>query len=472
MPPRQPKAVIARVEPGSIAAELGLQPGDVVKAVGGQPVRDMLDWQFLTTAEDLELTVEHAGEEQLIQLEKDFDAELGVSFGEHSTFDGVYTCVNKCVFCFVHQTPRGMRRSLYLMDDDYRLSFMHGNFVTLVGISQDKWQRIIDQRISPIYVSVHATDDDLRVRLMGTEKARGVMGKLRELAAHGIGFHTQIVACPGLNDGPALDRSIADLAALWPHCRSIAVVPVGLTRHREGLYELSPYDRAGARQMLDQVEPYRQRSLAAHDTRLVWCSDEFYVIAGRELPGAESYEGYPQLENGLGVIRLFTDEFAALAPRLPAALPARRRVTVVTGTCAEGTLTPAICRLNEIDNLQVDLAVVRNDFFGHTVTVAGLLTGQDIIAQLRLRGDLGDLVLIPGEAVRDGDDMLIDDLRLSDLTQALAVNVIPATSANDLTEHACGMPLPKIKKGRASRHRAVAKATGVAEKLGKYGKLS
>ena len=463
--------MIQHIEPGSIAEQLGLQAGDVVKAVGGQPVRDMLDWQFLTTAEDLQLTVEHGGEEQLIQLEKDFDQELGIGFGEQSTFDGVYTCVNKCVFCFVHQTPKGMRRSLYLMDDDYRLSFMHGNFVTLVGISPERWQRMIAQRISPIYVSVHATDDDLRAELMGTEKARGIMGQLKELADNGISYHTQIVACPGLNDGDALDRTISDLSSL-PSCLSIAVVPVGLTKHRQGLYELLPYDREGARRVLDQVEPYRQRFLAEQGTRLVWCSDEFYVIAGRELPPAEAYEGYPQLENGLGVIRLFTDEWETLAPRLPTTLAAPRRVTVVTGTCAEGTLAPAVARLNAVANLRVDLAVVRNDFLGHTVTVAGLLTGQDIIAQLKQRGELGDLVLIPAEAVRDGDDMLLDDTRITEVAEALGLPVQPAGSANELAEYACGMPLPKVKKGRASRHRAVAKAGGLVDKPGRNRKLS
>lgn len=463
--PRAAKAVIQTVEPGSIAEELGLRPGDVVKQVNDQPVRDMLDWQFLTTAEDIKLQVERAeGGEDLIQLEKDFDMEMGLSFGEQSTFDGIYTCVNKCMFCFVHQMPRGMRRSLYLMDDDFRLSFMHGNFITLVGISEEKWNRILEQRLSPMYISVHATDDDLRARVMGTEKARGIMDQLRILGEHGIGVHTQVVAMPGINDGAALDQTIAELCSL-ENVLSIAVVPVGLTKHRQGLAQLDIYQRDTAVATLDQVDGWRDKFSEERGTNLVWCSDEMYVIAGREVPDAGSYEGYPQLENGLGVIRLFKDEFAEVAARLPGRLEQPRHVTVVTGTCAAETLQQAVDRLNQVENLQVDLLVCKNDFFGHTVTVAGLLTGQDIIAQCQAKGDLGDLVLIPGEALRDGDSKMLDEQTLPELEAALGTPVHSGLSALDLCQECTGLTLAKVKKGRASRHVSVAKAGGLADKL-------
>lgn len=403
---------VAAVEPGSIAAAAGLQSGDQVRAINGHPVRDIVDFQFLTTEAELLLTIDRPGAGPFqVEVEKEPDDPLGVDFGGKATFDGIYTCKNNCIFCFVFQQPRGMRPTLNLMDDDFRLSFLHGNFVTLVGVEPEYWERIISQRLSPLYVSVHATDDSLRAFLMGTAAARGIMGQLAELRDHGIQYHTQVVLCPGINDGEHLNRTITDLTSLGPDALlSLSVVPVGLTRYRDGLYDLRTYTAAEAHTLIDQVEAWQRRLTPEWGFPVVYCSDEWYVLAGRPVPPAEFYGDYDQLENGVGMVRLFLEEQARVEPRLPTALPAPRRVTVATGVLAGPVLAQAVERLNRIDNLRVDLLTVRNEFYGHTVTCAGLLTGRDLLMALADQGGLGDAVVLPAVSFRDGDGRSLDDL--------------------------------------------------------------
>lgn len=452
------KPVIVTIEPGSVADRAGLKPGDKLMEINGKALRDDLDLRFLTADEELELkVVSPTGASQLIRVTKEFDEELGVDFGGKATYDGIYTCHNNCVFCFVHQQPRGLRPTLNLMDDDFRLSFMHGNFITLVGITEEHWNRILDQKLTPLYISVHATDDDLRAFLLGTEKARGIMRQLRELADHGIEFHTQIVSCPGLNDGPHLDQTISDLTTLGDALLSISVVPVGLTKYREGLYPVRTYTPEEAAAMIDQIEPWQEKLLPEFGTVLVHASDEWYVLAGREVPPAEVYEDYSQLENGVGMIRLFLEQMEAATERLPAELPEPRKVTVATGVLATETLQRAARWLmSHVKNLTVEVVTIQNEFYG-TVTVAGLLMGRDIVTQLRQRQDLGDMVILPAVAFRENDHISLDNLTLDEISMLLgSLPVVTAGSPVELADKATGgrlAPEPKKKRLKSLRFR-------------------
>ncbi|MCG0239074.1 MAG: DUF512 domain-containing protein [Firmicutes bacterium] len=468
---RIPRPVVQAVIPGTPAWEVGIRPGDKLMAINGRPVRDILDYQFLQAEEELELTVERPGQGQFtLRVVKDPDEDLGVDFGGKATFDGVYTCHNRCIFCFVHQQPRGLRPTLNLMDDDYRLSFLHGNFITLTDLPEEHWQRIIEQRLSPLYISVHTTDDDLRAFIMGTEAARGIMAKLRRLAESGIRFHTQMVVMPGLNDGEVLDRSIADLLTLGPEALlSIAVVPVGLTRYRDKLYPLRTYTPEEARQMLAQLEAWHKRLIPEWGFPVVYPSDEFYILAGREVPPASFYGSFDQLENGVGMVRLFLDELKQVGPRLPDRLPEPRRVTVVTGMLARGVLQRAVDRLNQVEGLQVDLLPVENEFYGPTVTVAGLLTGRDMLMALAEKEDLGDLVILPAVAFRDGDGRTLDNYTLPMIQEKLGgVAVATAGSPLELAELATGGRLKSGGRRRFKLRRELRFTLGAAEP-GYYG---
>ncbi len=439
--------------------------------INGHPLRDDLDYRFFQAEEQLELkVVSPTGQAAVVRVEKEFDEELGVDFGGKATYDGIYTCHNNCVFCFVHQQPRGLRPTLTLMDDDFRLSYMHGNFITLVGITPEHWQRIFDQKLSPLYISVHATDDDLRAFLLGTDNARGILKQLRELAEGGISFHTQVVSCPGLNDGPALDQTITDLTALGDAVLSISVVPVGLTKFRQGLYPVRSYTPDEASRMIDQIEAWQQKLLPEFGTVLVHASDEWYVVAGREVPPAEVYENYDQLENGVGMIRLFLEQMEAATSRLPAELPAPRKVTVATGELATETLQRAATWLNShVKNLEVNVVTIKNEFYGGGVTVAGLILGQDYVAQLRPRiDDLGDLVVLPAVGFRETDFKSLDNMTLDDISMLLGgTPVTIAGSPVELAQAATGGLLAPEKKRRLKslkfRHQGEAAVVNMAK---------
>ncbi|TLM97967.1 DUF512 domain-containing protein, partial [bacterium] len=365
------------VEPGGIAEEVGIEPGDVITAVNSQPLQDLIDFRYLCADENIELEVAKAnGEKWAVEIEKDIDEELGLTFAG-ATFDRIRSCANKCVFCFVDQMPAGMRKTLYIKDDDYRLSFLQGNFVTLTNLKPADIERILQLKLSPMYVSVHTTNPELRRQMLGSRNAGKIMDQLTRLAVGGISFHTQIVLCPGFNDGAELERTISDLAGLGPAVLSIAVVPVGLTSKRANLPVLRMLTTVEANRLIAQVRPYQERYRKQSGEALVYLADEIYLLAGLELPPAEHYAGFPQLENGVGLTRLFYDSFSGEAASLPEKLAVQKKISLVTGRSGAMVLKPVAERLNRVHNLSIEVKPITNRFFGETVTVAGLLTGQD-----------------------------------------------------------------------------------------------
>jgi len=425
--------VITSVDDNSIADELRLQPGDVLLQINGQEISDILDYQYLIADEYLQVLVRKYNEEHwLLEIEKDYDESLGLAFQDDG-WGPTRQCANKCIFCFVDQMPGQMRPTLYIKDDDYRLSFAQGNFITLTNAGSADLERIAQMRLSPLYVSVHTTNPALRQKMMGNTRAEKIMDQLRYLANAGIQMHTQVVLCPGINDGPELNRTITDLAELWPAVRSLAVVPVGLTAHRQGLFGLRSYNAPEARAVVCEINLWQKVFIAEYQYPFVFASDEFYLLAGAPIPSAEDYGGFPQTENGVGLVRLFMDEWQQLAGLLPERIENPVRCSLVTGTLAGSLLAQVVAELNQIAGLRMKLHVLENNYFGKTVTVAGLLTGQDLLAGLKGR-DLGDRLFIPGVMLREGEHVFLDDITLEELAGRLKVQVIPVDDPAELVQ--------------------------------------
>ena len=403
--PSQAEGVlVASVRPRSAAARAGLRAGDRIVAINGAPLRDAIDFHFHAGEARLRLQIERDGHTRHPRIER-ARGHLGLEL-EAPRPGEIATCANKCVFCFIHQLPKGMRKSLYVKDDDFRLSFLHGNYITLTDLEEAELRRIEEQRLSPLYVSVDATDPDLRRRLLGQPALRGeLMPRMERLAKAGIVMHAQIVLVPEWNDGAHLERSVRDLARLHPRVATTAVVPVGLTRHRERLPRLRTLTNEEAEALAETVEGWQEDFLGRLGSRFVWASDEVYLQAGRPLPPAAAYEGFPILEDGVGLVRRFTDTFARAAGRLPRRQDRPRRVTVVTGEMFAPLLRGLLADL-AVPGLEVELVPIANEWFGRGIGVAGLLTGRDIREQLAGRA-LGEKVLVPAVAVREGDCALI-----------------------------------------------------------------
>ncbi len=413
--------VISTIEPGSIADELGWRIGDEIISVNGHGLHDVIDYRFYSSDDLLRVVLRRGGERLEHEIEKDIDEPLGVEFRD-ILFDDVRLCGAKCVFCFVDQLPKGLRKSLYLKDDDYRLSFLDGNFITLANVAQEDLDRIIEQRLSPLYVSVHTTDSHLRQKIL-RRSCPDILGQIDTLAAGRITLHTQVVICRGINDGQYLDRTIEDLAARHSTVASIAIVPAGVTRQRRNKTPIPPINAQYSRAILYRVQQWQRRFLREKGTRLVWGADEFYVSAGRGVLRRAAYEEFPQLANGVGLVRLFRDS-ASYSRRLLRAIPdARCRIpscSVVTGTLAAPLLREWAASVEKLVSGIVVHPVV-NRLFGETVTVAGLLTGRDVIDQLR-EADRGDVLVVPSVALRDG--AFLDDVTVGELESALGVRVI------------------------------------------------
>jgi putative radical SAM enzyme (TIGR03279 family) len=408
---------IARVEPGTLAERLGLVPGERLLAVNDVELHDEID--FGHAVNDEWLVVRVLGADGAVR-EVEGAREYGVSFGVAFEARQPKRCHNNCVFCFVYQHPKGVRRELLIKDDDYVFSFVHANFITLTNLSEADFQRILDERLSPLYVSVHATDPAVRVRLMKNPKSGLILQQIDRLAEAGIEVHTQLVVCPGINDGDVLVRSIEELAARHPCVRTISVVPVGLTKHRERLPQLRAFTREDAVAAIDLVHAHQERLRKSKKTRLVYAADEMYVLADREVPAAAAYEGFPQYENGIGMLRDLIDRWGDARDDVRPRGRARERVALVTGTSAAPTLRRLLASRPPAD-VDATLCVVVNEYFGDTVTVSGLLVGADIEAALRRHGEF-DRVLLPPNCLKEGE-VFLDDRTRGDLARALGVPV-------------------------------------------------
>ena len=412
--------VITSVDPNSPAARAHIAPGEQLLTINGHRIVDVLDYRFYgyDPKSVLELR-RNDGTEHTVHIRKAEGQDLGLNF-ETYLMDRAHSCANNCIFCFVDQMPAGLRESLYFKDDDARLSFLMGNYITLTNMSARGIQRIIDLRISPINVSVHTTDPELRAMMLGNPRAGDSIAVMRRLAENGIHMNCQIVACPGINDGDALQRTMSDLIEMYPGVSSVAIVPVGLTRYRQGLYPLSQYDADSAAAVIDLVEGFGKICRAQYGTTVFWCSDEFYLLAGRELPDEEYYESFAQLENGVGMLRLLESEFTA-ALRLMDPEDSASPFTIATGLDAAPMLDK-LARLahEKCPGLQGQVIPIVNRFFGEQIVVSGLITGQDLIAQLKGR-DLGKRLLLPDNMLRYHENVFLDDVTIQQVEDALGV---------------------------------------------------
>lgn len=432
---------ITSVDAHSPARRAGLRAGERLTHVNGTPVVDVLDYKYYTYDARLELTLQtEDGKTRRVRVRKEEGEDLGLNF-ETYLMDKARSCANRCIFCFVDQMPPGMRKTLYFKDDDARLSFLLGNYITLTNLSERELQRIISLRVSPINISVHATDPAVRAALLRSPRAGACFPAMERLAKAGIRMNCQIVACPGVNDGPALARTLRDLGSLFPAVESVAVVPVGLTRYREGLPPIAPYTPAQAGAVVDQAESFAAAFRAEHGSSLVWCSDEFYLIAKRNLPEKEYYEDMNQLENGVGMLRLLQSQ----AETALDGLELERTPTpcsIATGVSAAPFLREIIDRVRAVcGKIEGHVYPIRNEFFGETVTVSGLVTGQDLIRQLQGK-DLGSRLLLPDNMLRAGERVFLDDVTVEQVEQALEtpVTIVEAGDGFDLVDALLELP--------------------------------
>lgn len=431
--------VIDRILTGSIAEELEVEPGDVLLSVNGHEIEDVFDYHFYTNEEYLTVVIrKQNGEEWELDIEKEYEDDLGIEF-KNGLMDDYKSCHNKCIFCFIDQMPKGMRDTLYFKDDDSRLSFLQGNYVTLTNMKEHDLERIIAYKLGPINISVQTTNPQLRCRMLNNRFAGEALLKIDRLYQAGIPMNGQIVLCKGVNDGEELERSIRDLMRYMPVMESVSVVPVGLSRFREGLYPLEPFTREEAEEVLVMIHRFQELCMERCGLHFIHASDEWYLLAGQELPQEDSYDGYLQLENGVGMLRLLREEFAqALAAAAAVARPDTghkhaQTVSIATGVLAAPTLQELAADFMEVfPQAKVQVIPVVNHFFGEMITVSGLLTGQDIISQLKGR-DLGDRLLLPCNLLRSGEKVLLDDVTVDEIENALQIKInIVESSGQDL----------------------------------------
>lgn len=414
--------VIAGVEPGSIAEELELEPGDVLLEINGNKIEDTFDYHYLMNEEYVELLVRKAnGEEWELEIEKEFEEDLGVTF-ENGMMDEYRNCTNKCIFCFIDQMPPGMRETLYFKDDDTRLSFLQGNYVTLTNLSDHDVERIIKYKLSPINISFQTTNPELRCKMLHNRFAGRSLQIVDKLVEAGIVMNGQIVLCKGWNDGEELERSLKDLYGYLPNLQSVSIVPVGLSKFRDGLEPLEPFTPEDAKKVILQVQKWQEKAMEEYGVHFVHASDEWYLLAGEELPEEDSYDGYLQLENGVGMLRLLETEFhEALA--MAKGSEKTQKVSIATGKLA----APFIRQLAEemkvkFPNIGVKVYDITNEFFGERITVAGLITGQDLKKQL-MDQDLGEKLLLPCHMLRSGEEVFLDDVTVSELSEYLKIPI-------------------------------------------------
>ena len=442
--------IVKNVEAGSIAEELGIEPGDRLLAIDGQEIEDIFDYQFYEESEELLLLIEKAdGEQWELEIEKDADESLGISFGE-GLMDEYRSCRNRCIFCFIDQMPPGMRDTLYFKDDDSRLSFLQGNYITLTNMSDHDVERIVRYRLEPINISFHTTNPELRCRMLHNRFAGDALKKVDILYQGGIEMNGQIVLCRGVNDGEELERTIRDLTKYLPLLKSVSVVPVGLTRFREGLYPLEPFTREEAGEVLRVIHRWQKKIYEEYGIHFIHASDEWYLLAEEEVPEEERYDGYLQLENGVGMLRLLFNEFGEGMERLGDG-DRSGEISAATGKLAYPYIRRMADRIQErYPGVKVHVYCIRNDFFGERITVSGLITGQDIIAQLKGK-ELGSRLLLPCNMLKADEDVFLDDITVKEVSDALQVPVdIVKSSGQDLIDAILGPETEEMEnnKGR------------------------
>ncbi|HIK36394.1 MAG TPA: TIGR03279 family radical SAM protein [Geminocystis sp. M7585_C2015_104] len=435
-------AVISRVIPNSIAAEIGFEVGDKIVSINGVKPRDLIDYQFLCADEYLQLEViDRWGNTHFIEIEKDYDEDLGLEF-ETALFDGLIQCNNKCPFCFIDQQPPGKRKTLYLKDDDYRLSFLYGSYLTLTNLTPKEWERIEKMRLSPLYVSVHATEPDIRIRLLKNPRAGEIKKQIAWFEERRLQIHAQVVVCPNINDGQHLTTTLLDLFSFHkgeiPAVISVAVVPVGLTKFRPPGDELIPVTREKAREVIQQVQQLQIEFKRKCGSNFAWLADEWFLIAQEELPPESHYEDYPQIGNGVGSIRLFLREFETIArKRLPTKIPQKKEFFWVVGNAVEKAFQPLVEMLNRVENLQVELVALNSIYWGQKITVTGLLTGEDLLFHLQKRQPLKEIIL-PAIMLKHDEDKFLDDMTLGELQSRLGVKIHPVRDVNQFFDVCLG----------------------------------
>jgi putative radical SAM enzyme (TIGR03279 family) len=446
-------ALITKVIPDSIAAEVGFDAGDSIIAINGEKPRDLIDYQFLCADEFLELEVLDAkGKTHKLEIEKEYDEDLGLEF-ETALFDGLIQCNNRCPFCFIDQQPPGKRETLYLKDDDYRLSFLYGSYLTLTNLTQQEWDRIEQMRLSPLYVSVHATEPEVRIRLLKNLRAGKILEQIKWFQERRLQIHAQVVVCPGINDGEHLERTLLDLAKFHtgniPAVASVAVVPVGLTRFRPTEDELIAVTPEKAREVIAQVQKLQvllskgkgdgKTKKQSSKSRCIWLADEWFLIAGWDLPIASDYQDYPQIGNGVGSIRQFIQQFeTAFAKLQPQPVNPPRKLIWVVGNAVEKAFEPIAHQLNQIPGLDLKMVALSSRYWGQNITVTGLLTGQDLLEALQGQ-DLGDGILLPSVMLKQGEPRFLDDMTLIELASVLKTEIFPVSGVEELIAKAIGL---------------------------------
>ena len=434
-------ALIESIDKDSIAAEIGFEAGDSIVSINGKRPRDLIDYQILISEEILEISIlDRDKTMHHIKIEKDYDTNLGINF-EEALFDSLKQCNNKCPFCFIDQQPAGKRKSLYLKDDDYRLSFLYGSYLTLTNLSEKDWKRISTQRLSPLYVSVHSTNPDTREKLLQNKRAREILNQIKWFEKNSLQLHAQIVVCPGINDGHILKKSILELSKFHNTQRktvlSVAIVPVGLTRFRPENDGLTAVNKEYAKNIIKEIELIQKELQKKLKTRFCWLADEWYLIAGIPLPQFKSYENLPQESNGVGTIRSFLKILELKTESLPKKIDKRRSVSWIVGKLVYEALKPFSDKLNKIDGLRVNLYGLPSIYWGQDQVVTGLLTGEDLIYGLKNK-ELGEIIFIPSMMLKINSDLFLDDKRISEVENELNTKIRVVHDANDIISYLIG----------------------------------
>lgn len=428
--------IIKAVYPDSIAAELEIEPGDALLEINGKKIEDVFDYRYMIKDEYIEVLIRKSdGEEWLYEIEKNYDDDLGLEF-DNGLMSDYRSCSNKCIFCFIDQMPPGMRETLYFKDDDSRLSFLQGNYITLTNMNEEDIDRIIRMQLAPINISVQATNPELRCKMLNNRFAGEKLAYIKKLYEGHVEMNGQVVLCKNVNDKEELDRTIQDLSQYLPFMRSVSVVPAGITKYRDGLFPIELFTKEEASHVIDQIESYQQGFYEKYGLHFIHASDEWYITAERDFPEEERYDGYIQLENGVGMMRLLMTEFEEAMQECicDADYPIKREKLTRTLTMATGKLTYTTIQgfadqiMEAFPGIHIHVKAIRNDFFGETITVSGLITGQDLIAQLKEEKeqgtDLGDTLIIPSNMLRMGEAVFLDDLTVSDVEQALNMKLV------------------------------------------------